>query len=169
MKDIVLMMIFTMIGLLIPFDSFSQKDGSATFYDFELDYYPQIQAIRVDTSSSFRIKMDGEFQEVLSRIVSVNLSNDVITKRFSGRTMSSSGIYPIALKECLMWLSIEIGEEGQVIDLSVHGASSNGDDHFSDKMGMLFADAQIKPALIDGKAVKCKLFYTIQSAVLARR
>ena len=135
------------------------------YYDFEIDYFPQLKSVQ-DTCEEGAISYvySGEFGEGLQRLMNRISSEQYIVKRFSGRVMKSSGIYPQELQKSAMWLRIVVAEDGTIE--SVNGYSESGDTTLNrealvDQLRCVLSFSTIYPGLVDKTAVNTVLFYTL--------
>ena len=66
------------IIVLMSLNSSTFGQGSDYYYDLEVDYFPRIQSLKYDTTSSIQLAtaIDGEFIETLELITTRILGED---------------------------------------------------------------------------------------------
>ena len=146
---------------LTSFTSSIKRSDSKLYYDFQLDYYPQMRSIGYSCEEGAVFVFSGEFGEALQEIISATRSGKTIVKRFSGRTMESSGEYPTELKQCDLWIRIVISDTGELD--SIEGHSYKGEEYSTlvDDLQCILDVSRIYPGLSDGVAVNTVLYYIV--------
>lgn len=134
---------------------------SKLYYDFQIDYYPQMRSIKYSCEEGVEFVFSGEFGEALQEIISAIRSEKTAVRRFSGNTIESSGEYPIELKHCDLWIRIVITDTGELD--SIDGYNYMGEDHSAliDHLQCILNESSIYPGLSDGEAVNTVLYYIV--------
>ena len=155
-----ILLIMTIFSLT-SFTSSVRSSDSKLYYDFQLDYYPQMRSIGYSCEEGAVFVFSGEFGEALQGIISANRSEKTTVERFSGYTMESSGEYPIELKQCDLWIQIVISDTGELG--SIDGHSYRGEDYSTliDQLRCILDASKIYPGLAGGEAVNTVLYYMV--------
>lgn len=161
--EVIKKIVGTILLIVLYLSAFSQK--SDFYYDFNVDYFPKIVAVKFDTSQSiqFSTMVQGEFIETLNLVTKKNFGKGKYTERMSGLTMLSSGICPHQLKEAESWIKLDIDKSGKIDNLEFYQNVVEYNETISKNFRDILETAKINPALKSLEPVNVRLFFTIKS------
>jgi hypothetical protein len=128
-------------------------------HDFEVDYFPRFINCQAITGFKFAYENGWAFKESLELILKECTGKEYTLIRFPGVNIAFTGIEPKMMSENQS-MYLNLFASGQVHSITIRNMENSRE--MEQCMKLKLANCEVKPAILNGKAVKSSWTFVIQ-------